>query len=199
MESTTKRLMPLNLQFFADEGEGESETTTETTAPTEGESQAKETAKPTLTLDLNALLKGNKALQSQFDKQVSKALDTAKGKWEAEKNLTAEQLVQQKAQDREKELADREAELTRRELRATALEQMSQKGMPAELIDAISVTDEAAMAASLEKAEKAFRAAVDRAVKDKLKGGTPKDTPADPKATHMAAMRAAAGLKPPKT
>ena len=120
-------------------------------------------------------------------------MDTAKGKWEADKNLTAEQLANQKAQEKEEALADREAELTRRELRAAALEQMSQKGMPPELIDAISVTDEEAMAASLEKAEKAFRA-----VKDKLKGGTPKDTPADPKATHMAAMRAAAGLKSPR-
>ncbi|NLV59047.1 MAG: DUF4355 domain-containing protein [Clostridiales bacterium] len=145
--------------------------------------------------DLNALLKADKALQSQFDRQIAKALDTAKSKWEAEKNLSAEQLAQQKAQERAAELAQREAELTRRELRAAALEQMSQRGLPTELLDAISVDDEVSMTASLDKTEKAFRAAVDKAVKDKMKGDPPKFTPTDPSSTQLAAIRAAAGLK----
>ncbi len=150
---------------------------------------------PPAPADLNALLNGDKALQSQFDKLVAKALDTARGKWEAQRNMTAQELADQRAQEREKELADREAELTRRELRASALGLMSQKGMPPELIHCVSLADEGAMAQSLEQAEQAFRAAVDRAVKDKLKGGPPKDAPADSQTTRLAAMRAAAGLK----
>ncbi|MEA5016127.1 MAG: DUF4355 domain-containing protein [Candidatus Limiplasma sp.] len=193
MEDIITGLLPLNLQFFA-EGEGEP------TPPPEGDPKGgNEPPADPKPANLNALLAGDKALQSQYDKLVSKALDTAKGKWEAERNLTAEQLAEQKAKEKEAALAEREVELTRRELRAAALEQMSTKGMPPELIDAISLADEESMAKSLEQAEKAFRAAVDKAVKDKLKGGAPKDTPPDNQATHLAAIRAAAGLKPPKT
>lgn len=169
----------LNLQYFAEE-------------LAEGRDEGREETRPA---DLNALLAGDKALQSQFDRLVGKALDTARGKWETERHMTADQLAQQKAREREDALDSREAELTRRELRATALGLMSQRGIPSELIDCVSMADEKAMVDSLGRAETAFRAAVNQAVAQRMRGGAPKDAPGDPQAGHLAAMRAAAGLK----
>lgn len=144
--------------------------------------------------DLNTLLKGDKTLQSQFDKLVSKALDTAKSKWQQEQSMTAEQLAAAKLKEQEDGLTQREAELARRELRATALGTLGEKGLPVSLIDCVALDSEEAMKDTLEKAEKAFRSSVDAAVKDKLKGGTPKDTGGGGDA-YTAQMRAALGLK----
>lgn len=172
------RVVAFELAIFA-EGEGDTPNTEDANPTGKVGEENKETKEETKPADLNALLKGDKTLQSQFDKLISKALDTAKGRWTAEQNLTAEQLAQQKVWEREEELASREAEPTGRELWTAALEQMSAKGMPPELVDAINVADEAAMAQRLEKAEKAFRAAIDKVVKEKVQGSTLKSSPAD--------------------
>ena len=134
-------------------------------------------------------------MQSQFDKLVSKALDTAKNRWEAEKNMTAEELARQRTGEREAELAAREEALIRRELRASALGLLGERGRPVELIDCVSVADEAAMLNSLEKAEKAFRGAVNQAVAQRMRGSAPQAAQGNAQAERLAAVRAAAGLK----
>ncbi|MEA5017022.1 MAG: DUF4355 domain-containing protein [Candidatus Limiplasma sp.] len=198
-EPKTGRL-PLNLQFFA-EGEGGAGTAPESTggsgkaAPQEAPGAEPAQNQPARTADLNALLAGDKALQSQFDKLVSKALDTAKSRWEAEKNMTAEELARQRAGEREAELAAREEALIRRELRASALGLLGERGLPVELIDCVSVADEDAMLNSLEKAEKAFRGAVNQAVAQRMRGSAPQAAQGNAQAERLAAVRAAAGLK----
>ena len=198
-EPKTGRL-PLNLQFFA-EGEGGAGTAPESTggsgkaATQEAPGTEAAQIQPARTADLNALLAGDKALQSQFDKLVSKALDTAKNRWEAEKNMTAEELARQRAGEREAELAAREEALIRRELRASALGLLGERGLPVELIDCVSVADETAMLNSLEKAEKAFRGAVNQAVAQRMRGSAPQAAQGNAQAERLAAVRAAAGLK----
>lgn len=158
---------------------------------------APETApvKPT-PADLTAILEGDKALQSQFDKRVTKALETAKVKWEQEKNMTADELATKASREREEALAEREKAIKTRELRAEALSKLGEKGLPASLVESVSLTDEDTMAATLEQVEKAFRKSVEDAVNERLKGAPPKEQGAGSGVSaHVAQVRAAAGLK----
>lgn len=158
--------LPLNLQLFADPVEG----TPEATPPT-----------------FDELLK-DKNNQAEFDRRVSKALETAKAKWqqeaeakiaeaktEAEKlaKMNAEQKAEHERQKREKELADREALLTLRELRAEAAVTLSEKGLPKELIDSVNFKDADSCKKSIETLETVWRAAVQSGVEERLKGKTP--------------------------
>ena len=194
MENNTRALMPLNLQFFADEGGGEAvspaggEGAGETTPPA-----TEESTKPA---NLTALLAGDKAMQAQFDKLVGKALETAQAKWEKEKDMTAEQLAETKAQEMTQELTKREQALVAKELRAEALGFFAEKNVPAEIIDCVNLTDAESMQAHIVKVEKAFRTAVEKAVKEKMAGKPPKDPAGDPAAAQLAKLRSAAGLKP---
>lgn len=132
--------------------------------------EAGKQAKP----DLNALLASDKELQKQHDAQITKALDTHRQNWERQQNMTAEQLAAEKAKDKEAALAERERVLSERERRADALGMLSQKGLPVDLIDCVSLTDDEAMKASIEKAEKAYRKALEDGIKERLKGAPPK-------------------------
>lgn len=206
MEDTlnTSCVLPLNLQFFAESAngaEGGTEVATDQGGQPEGNEDGKSTSAAqtgtelTKPSDLNSLLKSDRALQSQFDKLMSKALETAKGKWQNEQNMTAEQLAAAKLAEKESTLTQREQELQRRELRATALGTLSEKGLPASLIGCVALDSEEIMAQSLAEAEKAFRSSVDAAVKAKLKGDTPKAGGSDPQAGYASQMRSAMGLK----
>lgn len=131
----------------------------------------------------------DKGHQSEFDRRVAKALETAKSKWdqeaqqkleaaktEAEKmaKMTADQRAEHEKQQHEAKLLAREAEITKRELRAQALETLAEKDLPKELIETISLTDADSCTKSLEVVEKAFRAAVQKGVDERLKGSAPK-------------------------
>lgn len=127
----------------------------------------------------------NKAYQSEFDKRINKALETAHEKWEADAKAQADEaakLAKMKAdekaeyerQKREDALAKREAEITRRELHAEAVTQLTEKGLPASLADIVDCTSAEKCKASMEAVEKAFNEAVEKKTNDKLKGTPPK-------------------------
>lgn len=130
----------------------------------------------------------DKKYQSEFDKRVAKALETAKSKWETdyqakiqEAKTEAEKLAKmnadQKAEKEEKkkldDLAKREKDITTRELRATAYETLAEKNLPKELVDILNYSDAEQCNKSIEAVEKAFQSAVEKAVNDKLRGGNP--------------------------
>lgn len=131
-------------------------------------------------------------------KRAETAVQNARTEAERLAQMTAEQRAEHERQERETALAKREAELTRRELRAQALETLSGRGLPHELADVLNYADADTCNASIAGAEKAFRAAVQRGVEDRMKGTPPKSGDADPAASMLAEMRAAAGLKPTK-
>lgn len=129
----------------------------------------------------------DKGFKADLDRHVGKALDTARGKWDQEKQeainaakTEAERLAQLSAEERAEEarktkedaMSKREAEITRRELRATALEELAQKGLPSSLADVLVYTDADACNASIASVETAFRAAVQQGVEERLKGGS---------------------------
>lgn len=170
-----KYALVLDLQTFADD-EGQNET-----QQGDDEQQDKQ---PTF----DELLK-DKTMQSEFDRRMTKAIETAKEKWqteheekleraktEAEKlaKMNAEQRAEHERQQREDELAKREADITRRELRASTIDELVEKGLPISLADIINYTDADSTKASIEAVEKAFRQAVEDGVNERLKGNPPK-------------------------
>ena len=157
MYTTFKNRIPMNLQFFADPP---------------ADPPAVPPTDPPKAPSFDDFLKDT-ANQSEFDKRVAKALATAKGNWEKEKNMTAEQLAQQKIQEREADIQKREADITKRELRSKALETLGTKGLPKELVDTLDYTDEKSMNGSLANIEKAFRDSLQKAVDERLKGAPP--------------------------
>jgi len=126
----------------------------------------------------------NKDYQAEFDRRVQKALGTAKEKWtalmddklsEADKlaKMNKEEKAEYLRQKQEKELKDREAAITRRELMAEAKNTLAEKKLPVGLAEVLNYADADSCNKSIEAVEKAFQEAVQAAVEEKLKGGTP--------------------------
>lgn len=127
----------------------------------------------------------DKTYQSEFDKRVAKALETAKGKWESDHQAKLEEAkteAEKMAAMNEKQKADyerdkqlkaleqRERDITTRELKATAYETLAEKGLPKELADILNYTDADQCKASIDAVEKAFQSSVEKAVNEKLRG-----------------------------
>lgn len=148
--------------------------TEQSTAPTENKA----------VLSFEELLK-NKDYQSEFDRRVTKALETAKANWEKEeqvkqteaKRLAAmneEQKAEHKRAQAEKQLAEREAAVTKRELTATAKEQLIEKGFPPELSGVLDYSNAEKCKQSIETVSSVFSQAVEKAVNERLKSPPPK-------------------------
>ena len=127
----------------------------------------------------------DKTYQSEFDKRVAKALETARGKWESDHQAKLEEAkteAEKMAAMNEKQKADyerdkqlkaleqRERDITTRELKATAYETLAEKGLPKELADILNYTDADQCKASIDAVEKAFQSSVEKAVNEKLRG-----------------------------
>lgn len=90
--------------------------------------------------------------------------DPASGQGAGEKLFTQEQvntivqdrLAKEKAKY-EKQIADMQAEVKQREKRMEAREKLSEKGLPAELIDLIRLEDDQAFKTSLELLERTYK------------------------------------------
>lgn len=75
--------------------------------------------------------------------------------------------------EREDALAEREQTLTEREMRAFAREQLAARQLPDALIGALCCKDEESCTQSLDQVEKAFRAAVQEGVVERMRGQEP--------------------------
>ena len=151
----------------------------------------------------------DKKYQSEFDKRIAKALETAKSKWETEKatelenaKTEAEKLAKMNAEQKAKyaeekriaELEKREKDITTRELKAQAYETLAEKNLPKELIGTLNFESAETCNSSIEAVEEAFQSAVEKAVNNKLRGNEiPKS--GQGKVSNDAALRAAFGLK----
>ncbi len=168
----------INLQLFADNGDGDSEN------GSNGGGTGSEEPKG---LSFDDFLKesGN---QAEFDRRTQKAIETAltnaKAKWqamtddklsEADKlaKMTKEEKAQYMQQKKEKELADREAAITRKELMAEAKNTLAGKSLPQELAEVLNYTDADSCNKSISAVEKAFQSAVQKAVEERIKGKDP--------------------------
>lgn len=176
----------MNLQFFAesgdtvgaDQGEGSGSGSEAAEGGTDGEETGNKEPK-----SFDDLLQ-DKNYQAEFDRRVQKALGTAKEKWtalmddklsEADKlaKMNKEEKAEYLRQKQEKELKDREAAITRRELMAEAKNTLAEKKLPVGLAEVLNYADADSCNQSMAAVEKAFQEAVQAAVEEKLKGGTP--------------------------
>lgn len=180
-----KNNFPMTLQLFA-EGDGDGAGGGNVSgAGASGEGTSSEP----LSFDGFLAQEGN---QAEFDRRVQKAIDTAvsnaQQKWQAltdDKLSEAEKLAkmnkEEKAaymqQKKEKELSDRESAVARKELMAEAKNTLAEKKLPAGLTEVLNYTNAESCNKSIDAVEKAFQAAVEAAVQERLKGGEPPKTP----------------------
>lgn len=165
----------MNLQLFADNGDGDPE------GGSNGGGTGSEGSKG---MSFDDFLKEG-SNQSEFDRRTQKAIQTAltkeKEKWqamtddklsEAEKlaKMTKEEKAQYMQQKKEKELSDREAAITRKELMAEAKNTLAGKNLPQELAEVLNYADADSCNKSITAVEKAFQKAVQTAVEERLKG-----------------------------
>ena len=180
--------VPMNLQLFAEGGDGAGADGGDGGGSGDGEGAGGEGGAGSDTPpSFDDFLKtgGN---QAEFDRRVQKAVNTAvtkaQEKWqaladdklsEAEKlaKMTKEEKAQYMQQKREKELADREAAITRKELMAEAKNTLASDGLPQELAEVLDYSDADTCKKSMEKVKEVFQRAVETAVEEKLKGGKP--------------------------
>lgn len=173
--------LPMNLQFFA-EGDGDG-----ANGGNGGGAGGEGTGSGGAPMSFDDFLKGE-GNQVEFDRRVQKAVNTAvsnaQEKWkiltddkvsEAEKlaKMTKEEKAEYQRKQQEKSLAEREAAVTRKELMAEAKNTLAEKKLPVGLAEVLNYTDADACNKSITAVEKAFQAAVEAAVQEKLKGGNP--------------------------
>lgn len=165
----------ISLQHFA-EGEGDGGTSAnvpDQTADNGGDAQDNASQKPTF----DDMLK-DKDMQSEFDKRVSKALETAKTKWQKdadEKLSEAKKLEKMNAEQKaEYQRKQTEEKLAKRELMAEAKVQLADKGLPVGLAAVLDYTGADECKTSIETVSKAFAEAVESAVNERMKGNPPK-------------------------
>lgn len=179
--------MPMNLQLFADSGDGAGTNDGNGGGAGGGSNEEENGGGESKSLSFDDFLKIEEN-QAEFDRRVDKAINTAvakaQDKWktltddkvsEAEKlaKMTADEKKQYMEQKRQKELDAREAEITKRELMATAKNTLTDKKLPLELADILVYTNAESCNTSIASVEKAFNAAVEAAVQERLKGGDP--------------------------
>ena len=178
-------ILRIPMQYYAEPGETVTETSEQAGAENRGgdpkESPVSESTGKTFTqeevdkivsdrLARQAKQSEKKFTQKEVDSIVSEKLS------EAEKlaKMNAEQKQKYAQEKLEKELSEREAALNKRELTATAKEILSSKGLPLELAEIVNTADADSCTASIEAIEKAFSAAVQKAVNERIKSDPPK-------------------------
>ena len=130
----------------------------------------------------------NREFQSEFDRRVSRALETARGKWaqetkqkierareEAERlaRMSGEERMAHDFAQREAELSRREQTIVRRELRADAARMLSERALPMELMEALNYESREQVNLSMDAAEKAFRQAVQQGIEERMRSQPP--------------------------
>lgn len=130
-----------------------------------------------------------KKIEAESDRKLEKALRTARGKWEKEfqekleqEKKEAERLAKLSEKERkEEELAKREQEIQERlhqlelkELKADAVADLNDKGLPTEFADFLLAENAEKTLENINNFKKAFDAAVNEAVKEQLRQETPK-------------------------
>jgi phenylalanyl-tRNA synthetase alpha subunit len=121
--------------------------------------------------DLDAIIdkrlaRERKDAETRIKEAVTEAQKLAK--------MNADERAQHEREELQKTLSQREAEITKRELKAEAKSQLSDKGLPIELADALPLNDAESTSQAIEAIETAFRKAVEKGVNERLKGTAPK-------------------------
>lgn len=175
LDETKRSIEPLklNLQFFAD-GDDSAD---------EGNSNDQKDTKDVLTEE-----EIQKKIEAESDRKLAKALERKQKEWEAQQQKAIDDALAEKERlsklsekereeaqltKREKELADREAQIQRAELKAEAVEDLQEKGLPSEFADFLLAENAEKTLENINGFKKAFDDAVNETVKEKLRQDTP--------------------------
>lgn len=143
----------------------------------------------------------DKHYQSEFDKKVAKALETAKTKWEQDaevKRTEAEKLAKMDAEEklkyeRDKIIEERDnalSKLNAYELEKEAVKIASTKELPISLLSVIDYTKENAesIKTKIDEIEVVYKQAIQTGINDRMKEKTPKTVVETPTTTDMPIM-----------
>lgn len=134
------------------------------------------------------VLKNNPAFQSELDRRINQAVETATKNERERQKLIKDQMQDEvlrvsKMTDAEREsyfktkeekkAMEREADLTRRELTLDARSMLQDKHLPEGFLELLNYTDKDACKKSVDVLDVAFQQAVHDAVEEKLKGNQP--------------------------
>lgn len=172
------KMLPLNLQLFAAESEEGAQGGAEPGAQNnEGSGQQEgETAKT-----LDELLSSDKALQSEFDRKISKALETAKAKWEQQakndaseakklEKMTADERARYQLDKDKAEFAKEKKAFAQEQLKTAVAAELVKRGYTADFAEFLTGADADASNANINAFEKVFQKAVEDATAEKLRG-----------------------------
>lgn len=189
MLETTERTkdfkgLELNLQLFADDGEG----TSEAQANEKGEEKGNEGAEVKTFTEEEVQAR----IQSESDKRVTEALKTARAKWEkeeAEAKKEAERLQSLSQKEREeelkakqlKELEETKAELERVYLERDTIDRLAEENVPVQFKDFLMGADAQSTNENIKAFKEVYEAEVQRGVEERLKGKTPSAAGQKPK------------------
>lgn len=125
-----------------------------------------------------------KEFDSEVDKRIANALQTAKSKWDEEKQeeiSNAEKLAKMSAAERkeaedkakQETLDKREKELNMREYRYEAKHQLEENGLPDSFVDMVLSEDAETIKNNIGAIKAEFDKSIEAAVNERLKGKTP--------------------------
>ena len=132
---------------------------------------------------LDELLSSDKALQSEFDRKVTGALNKAKEKWEQQarddadeakklEKMTAEEKEKyQFAKDKEK-FAEEKRKFAQEKLKNAVASELVNRGYSAEFAEFLTGSDAEISNSNINAFDEAFKKAVEKATADKLRGDT---------------------------
>lgn len=168
-------LLKLNLQHFADD-------------PQDPPSDPPADPPKKVELTEEELLK---KIESESDRKLAKALEKKQKEWEDKQQEAIKKALEEKERlsklsekerkeeelsKREKEIADRLAEIERKELKADAVTDLTEKGLPANFADFLLAENAEKTLENINNFKTAFDEAVNAAVKEKLRQDTPRDS-----------------------
>lgn len=155
------------------------------------------------------LLKSNPEFQREFDRRMSKGIETREKalREQAEKDrdaavteaqrvaqMNAAEKEQHEREKREEALKAREAAVQLREMRAQGQDMLAEKNLPLTLLPTLNLSTAEALKESVDAVEKAYRESVQAGIKAGMRG-TPPPAGHGSGGDQMAEMRKAMGLK----
>ncbi len=168
------KFLPLDLQYFAEElppnppGDSEKGEGGEEKTPEQIELEKKIEAESDRKL-ASAKKKWEKEQETKVQEAIKKALEEK----ERLSKLSEKERKEEELSTREKEIADRLAEIERKELRADAIADLSDKGLPSDFADILLGENAETTLENINKFKTAFDEAVNEAVKAKLRQDPP--------------------------
>lgn len=166
--------LKMNLQHFADENTSETENV-ETTENQEQEEQDNATyTRSDVDREVSkAVDKALKRREEKHQEELQKAIQEAIDEKERLSKLSEKERQEEELTQREKEIAEREAKIQRAELKADAVSDLQEKGLPAEFAEILLGEDAEKTLENINNFKTAFDKAVNDAVKEKLRQDTP--------------------------